>query len=592
MLLKTLDSIMKFKIITHCLLKLYLLFFPTFTIPNTTIQSLSQSTTTIDVNRDLIKLKISKTNLKANDSTIDAGPILEKVAYYAQAHQIRNITVPKGNYYFKTIRNNAHLNIKMINNLSIKGVDANFFFYNRYAKGILIESCNSFNIEGINLDYKYDLPFSSGIITGIENNTISFNQFKNRPVTDFNNEKEAHKVWIFVLRKSADGVKYITSRMSSETSILQGGKVTVTDKDNNNLSKINKNDIICFSDRSLTANHALCIVNYYPNIGDHNSIKNINIYSSPAMGVAAKWQKYFSVSNVTVKPLETREQYISTNADGIDIANGGLGNSIKNCHTKMTGDDGISYYCGLMGKIVSANQNSIKVYLKYILSAGQEITIANANNLQETDHVIIKSISRLAEQCPETGFEGVYNINIDNKILDIPINSQLFLAEKDRMPGVSAQFNTVEQSYARGIFVAGVTNSEINNNLINETNSSAILIQRINESGNGMKSATCSNINIHDNINNKIFTWGISYQTGAIEAAIMRPKNMSIEVYHKAIKIKNNTISIADNGNKHIGIFLSNISKYAISDNTVKYFDNKLNLPPSNKKMVLENCNE
>jgi len=526
-------------------------------------------TGSIDVSKDLIDLGISNKNLSPNDKSTDAGPLIEAAVQYAVSHKISKIIFPSGDYYFNSVRNGAHLYINNINNIALLGKPANFIFGSRKAKGVLLNNCNKTGLENISLDYAGDLPFTSAIVGSVDPTTkaISFSSVTGRPLSELENKGKS-SVKIFILRKSGNTLKSITTRMTPVPGDLNNNSITVQEKDLTNLQKIKVGDIVSISERSYAGNNALNFVTYPPNLNEGNFAKNVTVYSSPAVGIAALWQKNLTYSDVRVQAKQGREQYISTNADGVNIGNGGAGNKIINSYITLSGDDGISFSTGIVGTVINSDNKSVTATLRYNLKQGQSITFADPADLHEYGSSSIEQITTLTKGPLPSGQFKQYSFSLDTAIDGIKPGAHIFLAVTDRADGTLIQNDTIVQTFSRGIYFAGVTGTRIQSNVIKETTSCAIYGQRSNEGGDGgFKSPENTNTTIVNNQIVNAFAWGYAGQRGAIEFSITNGGQDASSVNNQ-VTIKDNDVSFAvDNGAHHVGIYIANTKNFSLSNN-------------------------
>lgn len=525
------------------------------------VNSASNQPSTIDVSTDLTTLGIAQQNMLANNMSLDAGPLLEAAVNYANKHNINNINVPAGNYYFLSTRNNAHVFIANANNIHLQCNDATFNFSSRKASGIIVRNGKNIGIENVKLDFSLDLPFTSAIVGSVDiaNNALNIHQVTGRPLSDFTSSSR-YSVRVFVLRKTADGsvasvpVEWllpIDGPLNNNQIVLKANNKLA-----NNLSKIQAGDILCVSERSYAGCNALSFLTYPPDIDSGNYAKNVTIYSSPAIGLSSMWQTGLSFSGIKIEPKPGRVQYISSNADGINLVNSGLNNSVTNCLVVKTGDDGISLSGNLLAMVSTVNSdNSIVVNERYKIPSNQKITFVDPDDLHEiTSATVLQSPDR-------TSVPHLTVLNLDANVSNlIKPGILVYLPQEQRSHGIKIQGNTIQYPFSRGIYLSGVDGAQIIGNTIEHTQSCGILAQ----AGRNIPSVT--NAVISNNIINGAFEKGYTDQPGAIEMSVEgRPTSALL---NKNMVISNNKITIGGTNIKHVGIYITNTKGYNLTGNS------------------------
>ncbi|SEO26921.1 Right handed beta helix region [Mucilaginibacter gossypiicola] len=536
----------------------------------------------IDVSTDLKKMGIAQQNMLPDNNTIDAGPLLEAAVIYAGKHNYNKVNVPAGTYYFKSVRDNAHAYIFNTNNVVIECNNATFSFSSRKACGIIIRNCNYVGIQNVKLDYGQDLPFTSATVASVDaaNNAISVGEVTGRPLSDFTSSSR-YSVRIFVLRKTGNNevksvpVEWLFAAdgpLSNTKIVLKGNGAQLAA----NLAKVQPGDILCVSERSYAGNNALAFMTYPPDIDSGNYAKNVTVYSSPAIGVSSMWQNNLSFSNLKVMPKPGRVQYISSNADGINVVNSGNGNSVNNCTVLFSGDDGISFSGNLYATVTSVNDvNGMAVNERYKLKANQKITFVDPDDLREIGSATISDLPQRSSDKQKT------NIRLSSTVQNLKAGTLIYLPQDKRSNGIAISGNTIRYPYSRGIYFSGVNGAQITGNTIEHTQSCAILGQA------GRNIPGVSNTVIKNNVINSAFEKGTTNQPGAIEISV--EGKVTSAFVNRGMEIRNNQITIADGGVKHVGIFISNTQGYSLSDNSlkVKVSDAALNDLPDARKVVV-----
>ena len=537
----------------------------------------------IDVSKDLTRLNIAASNMLPGNSSADCGPLLEAAVKYAAKNNIATVSVPAGDYYFKTVRNKAFVWLNGIGNVAITGHQSNFIFGSRQFSGIIIANSKNTGLSGITLDYAPDLPFTSARVVSVNpaQSTINIDAPSGRPVTDFNTANK-NSIRIFVLRKTGANswsrlpiqrLVVVNGGLSAQSLVVAGSPAVSGDILNRDLAKIQRGDILSISERSYSGANALAFVSYPPATGSGNYAKNITIYSSPALGVTSLWQNNVTLSDVKVIPKPGREQYISANADGINATNSGANSKITGCTVIASGDDGISIASNLLGIVNAVNtDNSYNAALRYQITEGQSITLSNPGSLKEYGSGKVIAIQQLA------GRDGEYKqfkITVDAAVPQAKKGAYIFIPKENRSPGLLVQDNLIQMVNARGIYLAGVTGVQVTGNTIEKTNSSGIIVQQLAEAGNGYKTPGNSNIVIAANKIHGPFSWGSATARGAIESSVQAGNSGDADAVNDSVSIHDNEIILAPGrGSGHVGIFISHTKGSRVKSNKLNSNNN------------------
>lgn len=548
----------------------------------------------IDVSKDLTRLNIASSNMLPGDPSADCGPLLEAAAKYAAKNNIQTVSVPAGDYYFRSVRNKAFVWLNGVSNVAITGHQSNFLFASRQFSGIIIANSKNTGLSDITLDYAADLPFTSAKVTSVNaaQNTINIATPSGRPVTDFNNSGK-NSIRVFVLRKTnyaawsrlpIQRLAVVNGGLSNQALVVTGSPAVSSDILRRDLAQIRPGDILSISERSYSGVNALAFVSYPPVISSGNYAKNVTIYSSPSLGVTSLWQNSVILSGVKVIPKPGREQYISSNADGINATNSGAGSKITGCTIIGSGDDGISVASNLLGMVTALNgDNSYNVALRYQLTQGQSISLSNPGSLTEYGSGKITGIQELAER---SGEYKQFKITLDAPLQQAQKGAYIFIPKENRSPGLLLQDNIIQMVNARGIYLAGVTGVQVIGNTIEKTNSSGIIVQQLAESGNGYKTPGNTNIIITGNKIHQPFAWGSANARGAIESSV-QGSNGDTETVNNGLSIADNEIVLAPGSNSdHVGIFISHTKGSRLRNNKMNAGNGAAALP-SAKAVVL-----
>jgi hypothetical protein len=95
-----------------------------------------------------------------NQPSLDAGPLLFRAVFYANAHQIGRVIADPGAYYFNSLQySGAHVAWTSLSNLTIDLQGSDLYFSNPLVNGIVIFNSTNLVLENFTADYN-PLPFT------------------------------------------------------------------------------------------------------------------------------------------------------------------------------------------------------------------------------------------------------------------------------------------------------------------------------------------------------------------------------------------------------------------------------------------------
>jgi hypothetical protein len=534
----------------------------------------------IDVSKDLTRLGLATQNITVNDVSLNCVPILDKVIKYASGKGGVTIVFPAGNYYFDNVPGKAGINFENAKDITIQGRGAIFNFKSRKSGAVMVRNSSRIGLQGITIDYQSDLPFTAAVVSSVSvsDRKIYLSSILGRKLTELDNSGK-NSIRIFVLRKTG-GSSYksvpITRMAVPPNTPLSNDGLSVSSSPrvpdsqfDNDLSQIKAGDILSISERSYSGVNAISIIAYPPMEGSGNFVKDVTVYASPALGLGTLWQDNFTCSNLQVIPKPGRTQYISSNADGINLTNSGSGCQVQNCTVVASGDDGISVASNLLGTVTKVNSdNEFTVALRYNVQTKQMFTISDPDDLHECGTATVID-SQLMSAVPNQLKQ--YKLTFDKPIRNVKTGAFMFIPLENRSPGLLIQNNNIEKSNSRGIYLGGVTGVKVISNTISNSNSSGIMLQQLAEgSTGGYKTPGNSDITITSNTIQNAFAFGRTMASGAIEVSISGGNDDS-SVSNSKLVIKNNTIGITNKlRSSHVGIFISHAKDCDVNNNVVR----------------------
>jgi hypothetical protein len=254
------------------------------------------------------------------------------------------------------------------------------------------------------------------------------------------------------------------------------------------------------------------------------TLQDISVYASGFIGVFTNYGSSVTVDHVQVIPRPGTDRMISTNADGIHLAQAGANNVVTNNTVKRGCDDAIAID-GQWAAIVSA------------ASSGTTVQVTRHNNvpiavgeafdfIDITTAAIVGTATVTAESPPvsaQTGSNGeTITLTLDRAV---SVKQNFGVAINDPNPrgsGTLISGNLVyQQTFGRGVYPAGVANVTVSNNMLEATDGGGILVEQDEGLSYDYKTGPSSGITITKNIIDNALGFGVpSYNVLSYAGAI------------------------------------------------------------------------
>jgi len=555
-----------------------------FVLPGVAVAGAGEASgKTIATATDLVPLGIVSKNLLPDDRSGDAGPLLEKALRYASDHGGGTVSLAKGDYYFERREGvRGHVVMNGLHDVVLEGNGSTFHFGSRNQTGISIWESRGVGVRDLVLDYDRDMPSTSVVVASVDpaTGTVHFAKTLGRPVSELDNLNPKKGIRIFVLRRGPDGEmddlleRYFAApgfKLEDGKIVLASGRIPAQpERLRKELEKIRPGDVLSISERSRDGVNAIEFSSHRGAQCVGNFARNVTIYSSPAVGLAALWQKEISFSGIKVAPHPDRKdsQFISSNADGINHSAVGK-YEVFDSEVSWAGDDGISFSTGDVGKVGSVRGGEGNVVeiagARYAFYPGEILAFSDAATQKVLGSAAIRSILPREAGLPSDSAL----LALDRPVDGLAAGAIAFLAPGDKGPAIVIRGNKIRDIYARGIFFSGVRGARIVSNDISFTAGPGILGVASNER-TGFRSPGNSDVEIASNTVKNIYSWGLCDNKGGIEIGATNYSGQTGEKLNDAISVVGNTVSAESVGKKHCGIFVSNTADIKVEGNRVE----------------------
>lgn len=554
----------------------------------------------LNTSTDLTRLKIAEQNIVPGNKDLDAGPLLTAALAYASQNGIGTVSLPKGDYYFKSKNGGrAFVTLRELKNVVLEGNGSTFHFLSRNITGISMWECSGIGVQNLTLDYDGDLPYTSAVVGSVDlaTNTVHFSKVLGRPVSELDNLNPKKGIRVFVLRKDQNGAmanqleRYFVEpgfKLQDDKIVLSSGRIPKNMESlKKELAQMRSGDVLVISERSLDGVNAIEFSSHRAKVCTGNYAKNVTIYSSPAVGMAALWQKEVSFSKITVTPhpARTASQFISSNADGINNSNAAK-YEVTDSVVVLPGDDCISFSTGSLGAVAEVRDADTIVVSggRYPFYAGESLSFSAPSTQKVLGTATITKVTPLPAENGKPA--NPVALTFDRPLPAVIPESVVFQGFESNAPGILIRGNTAQGSYARGIYLSGVRGAKIVSNKVSYSTGPGLLAAASNER-TGFRSPGNSNIEISGNSVLNVYSWGLCGNIGGIEVTVVNAAGQTSEKVSSDISILNNTVSIENSKRRYYGIYVSNTENAKVEGNTVEVLDHGTPSPELQKQYSL-----
>lgn len=157
----------------------------------------------VNMSHDLVNLGIATQNLTPNMPTLDARPLIQATATYAQSHTMQKITLDTGNYYLLSATQGNAVLIFGLSNITIDFAGSTLYFQGPLLpNGIQLYQCTNFILTNFTIDFLAP-PYTHAQITSIDtqNRVLNYQSLHGWPdPSSFNSLPSFSTLWAAVFR--------------------------------------------------------------------------------------------------------------------------------------------------------------------------------------------------------------------------------------------------------------------------------------------------------------------------------------------------------------------------------------------------------
>lgn len=535
------------------------------------------------MSQDLVTYGIASSNLQPNTPSEDARPLLEAAVTFASKNNIATVTADPGSYYFLSLHagTTTHAYLSGASNVTIDWQNSDLYFAFSNHAAITCQNCSTVTMQNFTLDYQ-QLPFTQVSITAVDsaNGTLTFQTIPGyQSPSDFNTNRTSDNsdaIWIFIFRNGAPlaGV----GRLQGVRPV-NGNVITIASTNNpwasaTALAAIQPGDVAVFTDRG--GPPALNFVQ-----GANTTVRDASIYSSGQIALYFGRTLAPTADHVQVIPRPGTTRLISSNADGIHTSFANGANMFSNNIVRRTCDDALAIASEWLATVSSAplpaSPATVTVTRSIVGVPYPEGTAVSFVN--PADATVVGSATILSESPPSASQtlaagESVA-VTLDQPVTGLAAGYEMIYSDPAKHgAGSVIAGNLVQQGvFSRGVWLSGVDNVNVHDNLITQTSKIGIFVEQLTAppgSGNLLDTGPSSGITVQNNLVDNSINYGGVSEGPVIEGASIQVLSLSgangqvASTPNSNITIQNNVISNASRS----AIRVENVASGQIASNS------------------------
>jgi uncharacterized protein (TIGR03437 family) len=473
----------------------------------------AQTPTTLNLSHDLVSNGIASSNMTPNTPTLDSRPLFNAGVAYAQKHNIPTVTADRGSYYFLTQDNAAPYISMSVSNLTIDLQYSDLYFLNGNQIGLSCNACSGVTLQNFTMDY-INLPFTQVQVTGVNaaTRTISYQTIPGWPSPTTLNAwavPDESDFFLFVFRngQQLSGTGRLTAASPIGANTLQdtGGEPW----EQSSFATMQAGDIVV-----VTFRYGGGMLSFFN--GSNNTLRNISIYSSAQLGFGATAISNTTLDHLQVIPRPGTDRLISTNADAIRISLSGASNTMSNSTVQRACAEAFRIdgeWYALVNGPPTGTSVEVTLISPVNLPVGMSFDFISIDDGTVIGTATTTAVSPAVAQ--QTGAPGeVITLTLDQTIAGLAANYGVIPSDPSLRGGGSViSGNLVQQEvYGRGIFLGGVENVTVTDNVTDTTNDVGVLVGEQNDNpvvGSDLTGPSTGLI-IHNNVVNNAMEYGVT----------------------------------------------------------------------------------
>ncbi|HEX4135617.1 MAG TPA: hypothetical protein VHY84_13465 [Bryobacteraceae bacterium] len=536
----------------------------------------SAQTTTLNLSHDLVANDIASANMTPGQPSLDSRPLLEAAIAYAGKNGVATLTADPGTYYFLSLHNaNTHVFINGASNLTLDFQNSLLLFAFSNVSAIQCTNCTNVTLQKFAVDYQ-QLPFTQVTVASVNSAGQSFTYqaipgYQDPTAFNVNRASDgSDAIFMFVFH---NGIPIQQVGRLTASRPVSGGVISITDVNDPwatpaSFAAIQSGDTVVFSDRS--GPPAIDIVS-----GQNVIVKGVSIYSSGQIGLYFGRTNGPTADHVQVIPEPGTSRLISTNADGIHTSFALGANIFTNNIVRRTCDDALAISAPWLANVTQVSGTTVTVSRSFgsPFPPGVSVSFINPVTAAVVGTATISSETPAYAQQTLTDGETV-TLTLDRAITGLAANFGIVDTDPTKLGGGSVvAYNTVQEGvFARGVWLAGVTNVSVHDNYIQRTSSNGIFVQQLN--ADNTDAGPSSNITIQNNLVDSSIGYanvshGVTFAAASIYTVSQNSQNAEVTGSpHSNIAVTGNRVTNAARS----GIRIESVAGAQLTGNTIQGF--------------------
>jgi len=467
--------------------------------------------TVLNMSHDLVTYGIAAANLQPDTPAQDARPLFEMAVSYATNNNIGTVTADPGSYYFLSLHGGttAHAYLNAAANVTIDWQGSDLYFANSNYAAITCANCSAVTLRNFTVDYQ-QLPFTQVMISAVDsgNGALTYTTMPGyQDPSAFNTNRApdgSDAIYVFIFR---NGTPLATVGRLNGMRTVNGNVITISNTNapwanSSALATIQPGDVAVYTDRS--GPPALNFVQ-----GQNITVHNASIYSSGQIALYFGRTLAPTADHVQVIPRPGTTRLISSNADGIHISFANGASTYTNNIVERTCDDELAIAAEWIATVATTAgaQGTVTVTRSIVGVPFPENTPVSFVN--PADDIVIGSATISTESPPSSAQtlaagETVV-LTLSQPVSGIAAGYEMIYADSSKHGSGSVISGNVARQgvFSRGVWLSGVDNVNVHDNLITQTSKPGIFVEQLAAppgAGNLLDTAPSSGVTIQNNM--------------------------------------------------------------------------------------------
>jgi hypothetical protein len=525
----------------------------------------------LNMSHDLVTLGIASQNLAPNNPDLDARPLIEAAAQYAQNNHYQTLTLDRGNYYLLSNQQANGVLLINVSNMTIDFAGSTLYFTGPLLpNGITLYQCSHVTLTNLQTDF-LNPPYTHVQLTSVDtaNRLLYYQALAGWPdPTTFNGLTSPFGDTVNdVAAFFRNGAIIPGTSRTQLAGPFSNDTLAITDPapwaQAATLATLQAGDTVVVTTRA--AGPPILIWE-----SDSVTFSNAHVYGSGQWAVEIYYSSNTTVDNVSVEPRPVTG-LIGSNADGIHFTYTLQNDHIRNSYVARTMDDALIMDTSEVATLV--NQPS-PTQLTVVRNGTAQFPQGALMSFIDPGSTLVVASAHIVSQNPpfsnNPGYGAQVALTFDQSLPTLAAGVLMVYGDPaNRGQGSTIEDNTVvDTDGGRGIWINGVDGVTVERNVLLRTSMAGIIVENdtsIYQAGPATNVVIQSNA-LESSPGAAACGTGVQFCVGAIEtttdglsfAFAPQPSNTNITV-------QNNYI--ADSGRS--GIWMGDVNGGTIQNNVI-----------------------